>query len=97
MAGSEGEPGLITAILLLGFILLILAMAVGRWWLLILPLVAWPLQFVGRHEGWWGSGLGDGWQAGLIIGAAVGVAVCLLGMILRRVIAAAWRMRTGLR
>jgi hypothetical protein len=86
-----------TAILLLGSILLILAMAVGRWWLLILPLVAWPLQFVGRHEGWWGSGLGDGWQAGLIIGAAVGVAVCLLGMIVRRVIAAAWRMRTGLR
>jgi hypothetical protein len=43
---------------------------VRRWYALVLPLVGWPLFYVGLSTGWWGHGLGDGWQypaAGLLV------------------------------
>lgn len=27
-----------------------------------LPLISWPLYYLGLNEGWWGYGTGDGWQ-----------------------------------
>lgn len=41
-----------------------------RWYGLALPLVGWPLFYLGLGQSWWGNGLGDGWQypaAGLAI------------------------------
>lgn len=32
------------------------------WWALALPIVGWPLFYVGLRERWWGYGLGDGWE-----------------------------------
>ncbi len=27
-----------------------------------LPIVAWPLLYLGLERGWWGNGLGDAWE-----------------------------------
>lgn len=35
---------------------------VRGWRALALPLVGWPLFYLGLREGWWGNGLGDSWQ-----------------------------------
>ncbi len=32
-----------------------------RWSVLALPLVGWPLFYLGLGEAWWGDGLGDAW------------------------------------
>lgn len=44
-----------------------------RWSAVLLPLAGWPLFYLGLHEGWWGAGLGDGWQyaAGALLLAGV--------------------------
>jgi hypothetical protein len=58
------------------------AMVVGRWWALALPFVVVPLLYLGLGRGWWGAGLGDGWEFAMVgvwalaVGAAsVAVAV----------------------
>jgi hypothetical protein len=33
-----------------------------RWTAVILPLLSWPLLYLGLRQGWWGDGLGDGWH-----------------------------------
>lgn len=38
------------------------ALVVGRWWALALPFVVVPLVYLGVGRGWWGAGLGDGWE-----------------------------------
>jgi len=30
---------------------------IGRWWALLIPLVAWPTYFLGVANEWWGYGL----------------------------------------
>ena len=59
-----------------------LGAAVGRWYVVLLPPVAWLVYFTGLRAGWWGSGVGDGWQLALVMmaglsgaAAAVGVAI----------------------
>lgn len=37
-------------------------LVVGRWWIVVLPLVGIPLFYVGLVEGWWLWGVGDGWH-----------------------------------
>jgi hypothetical protein len=32
------------------------------WATVSLPLIGWPLYYLGLNEGWWGLGTGDGWQ-----------------------------------
>ena len=48
--------------------------AIRRWTALALPLAGWPLFYLGLDRGWWGNGLGDGWQypaaAALLLGVA---------------------------
>jgi hypothetical protein len=34
------------------------ALLVGRGWFVIVPIIAWPLYFVGLSAGWWGTGAG---------------------------------------
>jgi hypothetical protein len=55
---------------------------IGRWVALIVPAVLIPLFYTGLRLGWWGYGVGDGWQyAGAFITivtvAATGGAVVL--------------------
>ena len=46
--------------LLIGFPLM--GLVVRRWTAILLPLIGWPLFYVGLNEGWWGYGTGDGWR-----------------------------------
>lgn len=40
---------------------------IGRIWLLLIPLVEWPLIFLGLYMGWWGFGVGELWQLALVM------------------------------
>lgn len=41
---------------------------------------AWPVYFLGLEQGWWGSGVGDGWEYGLLGATALAVAGAALGL-----------------
>jgi hypothetical protein len=58
--------------------------AVGRWQVLLAAAAAVPLYFGGVLAGWWGSGVGDGWQFALAVGTALGTAAAALGVASRR-------------
>ncbi len=56
----------------------------GRRWLFLVPVIGWPLFYLGLHQGWWGYGVGDWWQvpaAGLMI---LSLAAVTLGRALHR-------------
>jgi hypothetical protein len=75
-------------------LLLVLALVIGRSWLLAVPLIAWPAYMFGLRLGWWGSGVGDGWQYGLVWGTVAGLLIAGLGVALHSVVARA-RGRRG--
>ena len=58
-------------------------LATRRWTALALPVVGWPLLYLGLDQGWWGNGLGDGWQyvaaAALFVGVVSTVLLVGLG------------------
>ena len=56
---------------------------IGRWWALLIPLVAWPTYFLGVANEWWGYGLGDGWQFGLLLVVAISLAAVAIGLGIR--------------
>jgi hypothetical protein len=55
-----------------------------RWRVMLLPAVGWPLFYVGLDQGWWGSGLGDGWQLAAIVLTAVGLVTTAVAIALPR-------------
>jgi hypothetical protein len=57
---------------------------IGRWWSLLIPLVVWPMWFVGLAHDWWGYGLGDGWQFGAAIILVISLLSVAVGVGLRR-------------
>lgn len=57
--------------------------AIGRWWALLIPVVVWPIFYLGVAQEWWGSGLGDGWQFGLLIVLTISLAAVAIGVALR--------------
>jgi hypothetical protein len=57
---------------------------IGRWWALLIPLVAWPTYFLGVAYEWWGYGLGDGWQFGFLLVMAISLAAVAIGVGIRR-------------
>lgn len=68
-----------TASVLIGF-------ASGRW---MIPLVlsgGWILFVAGREQEWWGSGVGDGWQVALIVGAVLAAVAGTAGVLARHLI-----------
>jgi hypothetical protein len=62
----------------------VIGFAGGRW--VIPPLLAgaWILYVAGREQEWWGSGVGDGWQIALIVGAVVAGVAGAAGVVARR-------------
>jgi hypothetical protein len=55
----------------------------GRWLAVAVIAAVWPLLFLGTAIGLWGNGLGDGWQAVLVLGVAVMTAAASLGVATR--------------
>ena len=55
---------------------------IRRWSALALPLVGWPAFYLVLDQGWWGNGLGDGWQyvaaALLLVGVVTTAALVAL-------------------
>lgn len=54
------------------------------WTALVLPLVGWPLFYSGLDQGWWGNGLGDGWEFVAACALLLGVASTALAVGLAR-------------
>ena len=46
---------------------------IRRWTAVALPAIGWPLFYLGLDQGWWGHGLGDGWQDVAIWALLVGL------------------------
>ena len=55
-------PGLQAAIAIV--LPAVVGAAAGRGWALLLPFVTVPTYFLGVLAGWWGAGVGDGWEFG---------------------------------
>ncbi|MEO6487980.1 MAG: hypothetical protein ABIO78_08590 [Thermoanaerobaculia bacterium] len=68
----------------------IAAAIVGRWIVIAPAVVTWVLYVAGLKQHWWGSGVGDGWEAALLIGAGAAALGSLAGVVIGRGIRARW-------
>ena len=57
---------------------------VGRWWVLIVPLAVVPVLYLGTERGWWGHGLGDAWQVGMVLALMFAVVITAAGITFHR-------------
>jgi hypothetical protein len=57
---------------------------VDRWAVVVPAAAAWPVFMLGLERGWWGNGVGDGWEASLVAGALLGGVGAALGVVARR-------------
>jgi hypothetical protein len=73
------------ALLVVAAAFLTAGFAAGRWEVVLVAAAAVPLYFAGLVRGWWGSGVGDGWQLALAVTTAVGTVGAALGVTSRRV------------
>jgi len=64
-----------------------LALLIGRPWVLVVPLIVWPAYVLGRKAGWWGFGVGDAWEYGLVVGTLAGLVLASAGMALHVAVA----------
>ncbi|MGH9893453.1 MAG: hypothetical protein ACREA0_15985 [bacterium] len=71
----------------------IIALLVGRWWIGVLPVIGWPLFFLGLNLGWWGYGVGDFWEQAMVLYMSVGVAAVTVGLLFRGFLLPAVRSR----
>ena len=75
---------------MLVFLILVVAVAIaigffiGRWAIVIVLAGAWPLYFLGLNQDWWGHGVGDGWQAILVVGTIAATVAGAAGVLARR-------------
>jgi hypothetical protein len=65
-------PEAAVIVLLIAFPLI--GLLVRRWTTVIPPVIAWPVFYAGLDRGWWGNGVGDGWQYAAVLLTVVGVA-----------------------
>jgi hypothetical protein len=71
------------------FVVLVIAFpllggAMRRWLALLLPVIGWPLFYVGLDRGWLGHGTGDGWQYLAVLMTTIGVVTTALAVALSR-------------
>ena len=52
----------------------------GQWRFAAVPVLVWPIVYLGMVEGWWLAGVGDGWEYGAFAVTAASVAATLLGI-----------------
>lgn len=71
----------------------LLAALVGRWWIALLPMIFWPVYYVGRDAGWWPGGLGEFWALLMLADMAAGLAAVGLGLLVRFLVRRAIRSR----
>jgi hypothetical protein len=50
----------------------------------VLPLAAIPLLYAGLRKGWWGDGVGEGWQYAAVMVTVVGLLGSALGVAVGR-------------
>ena len=75
------------AVPLLLAILAVSAALIRQWWTLVLPLAAVPIFYAGLRNGWWGDGVGDGWQYAAVMVTVVGFFGSVLGVVVGRFLA----------
>lgn len=63
-----------------------LGLAVGRWPVVLAPLIGWPVFYLGLAAGWWLYGVGDGWQYVALLTTVVGTVGAAVGVAIRRVL-----------
>jgi hypothetical protein len=69
----------VAALLLLAFFA-VMAAFIRHAVVVVLPLVGIPLFYVGLSSGWWGAGVGDGWQYAAALFTFVGFLDSVLGL-----------------
>jgi hypothetical protein len=57
-----------------------------RWFVVVLPLVGWPLFYLGLNKGWWLYGTGDGWQSAAWFFTFFGSASTALAVLVARIL-----------
>lgn len=72
--------------LVIGVAAAIAGAIVGRWIIAAGAVGVWVLYFAGLKQEWWGSGVGDGWEAALLIGAGAAALGSILGILIGRAI-----------
>ena len=80
------------------FVVLVIAFpllggAMGRWLALLLPVVGWPLFYVGLNRDWWGNGTGDGWQYLAVLMTIIGIFTTALAVAVSRAVGRRRRRR----
>jgi ascorbate-specific PTS system EIIC-type component UlaA len=70
--------------LLLG-VLFLFAVLIHQWWVIALPLTLIPLFYAGLASGWWGAGVGDGWQLVAVAATVLALLAATLGVAAGRV------------
>ena len=68
-------------------VLAVSAALIRRWWALVVPLAAVPFLYAGLRNGWWGDGVGEGWQYAAVMVTAVGLLASALGVVVGRALA----------
>jgi hypothetical protein len=59
----------------------VIAFGVGRWWTLFVPITAVGLFYAGLNAGWWGNGVGDGWQFAMALVVGAGLLAAIVGVV----------------
>lgn len=62
----------------------LVAILTRRWLVVVLPLVGWPIFYLGLDRGWWLYGTGDGWQSARTYFTVIGVASTALAVLIGR-------------
>lgn len=89
---AAGQLAAMTALAFLGLnggVCLVLAFLIGKPWVVLIPDL-WIVVAFGTYVGWWGHGLGEGWQAGTATVIGVGIAGAVVGLAARWTLDAAF-------
>ena len=72
------------AVIAVAFVAALVGFLTRRWIVSAAAVAVWPVYFFGVLGGWWGSGVGDGWQIGLIAATVLAAVAGAAGVLVRR-------------
>jgi hypothetical protein len=58
----------------------VVAFGIGRWGAVLIPIAVIGAFYAGLNAGWWGYGVGDGWQFAMVGVMAIGVLAAGVGV-----------------